>query len=180
MAASDDRHLRESFARGQESAIRRLYDLYGRAIFGLALRVLGDRSLAEEATQLTFLKAWQAADRVDPNRPLGPWLYTIARRVAIDLYRRERRHAHEDVDGRDIAVLPPTIEHTWEAWRVRTAVDELPAVEREIIELTHFLGLTHEEAAARLGIPVGTVKSRSHRAHRRLALRLARLREASA
>ncbi len=178
--ALDDRSLRLAFARKDEDAIRRLYRLYGRPIFGLTLRVLGDRGLADEATQLTFVKAWQAADRVDPDRPIGPWLYTIARRVAIDLYRRERRHANNDPLDREIAVLPPSIERTWEAWQIRTAVDELPAVERDIVKMTHFLGYTHEEAAAHLGVPVGTVKSRSHRAHRRLAGTLAHLQEATA
>lgn len=52
------------------------------------MKVLEDRGHAEEAAQQTFIKAWQAADRVDPNRDIGPWLYTIARRVAIDVYRR--------------------------------------------------------------------------------------------
>jgi len=178
--ARDDRALREAFARGEETAVRRLYLLFSGPIFGLTLRVLGDRGLAEEATQLTFAKAWRAADRVDPERPVGPWLYTIARRVAIDLYRREKRHETNDPLDRDIAVLPPSMEQAWEAWQVRSAVEDLPETEREIVKMTHFLGYTHEETAAHLGLPVGTVKSRSHRAHRRLASTLSHLEEATA
>jgi RNA polymerase sigma-70 factor (ECF subfamily) len=68
----------------------------------------------------------------------------------------------------------------WEAWEVRAAIDRLSEDERNVIEATHFKGLSHEEAAAELGVPVGTVKSRSHRAHRRLAGLLAHLREATA
>jgi RNA polymerase sigma-70 factor (ECF subfamily) len=68
----------------------------------------------------------------------------------------------------------------WEAWEVRNAVEQLTVEERAVIESTFFLGLTHEETAARLGVPVGTVKSRAHRAHRRLANMLAHVREATA
>ena len=77
-------------------------------------------------------------------------------------------------------MLPQTFEGTWEAWEVRSALDRIPADEREVLLATHFIGLTHDEAAERLGIPVGTVKSRSHRAHRRLADLLAHLKEATA
>jgi RNA polymerase sigma-70 factor (ECF subfamily) len=68
----------------------------------------------------------------------------------------------------------------WEAWEVRSAIDRLSQEERDVIKATHFLGMSHEEAAEYLGIPVGTVKSRSHRAHRRLAVLLAHLKEVSA
>ncbi len=161
--------------------MRALYQRYGRAVFAIALRALGDRSLAEEVVQQTFLQAWRASGRFDPDREPGPWLYAIARRVAVDTYRRERRHrdlARED--EREIVALPPSFERTWEAWEVRTALDSLPEEERAVVRATHFLGLTHVETAERLGVPVGTVKSRSHRAHRRLAGLLEHVREATA
>jgi RNA polymerase sigma-70 factor (ECF subfamily) len=146
----------------------------------VAFGSLGERGLAEEAVQQTFLQAWRGAGRFDPNRDPAPWLYAIARRVAVDIYRRERRH--HDTDGHDaeVAILSPSFEGTWEAWEVRSALDELTDDERDIMRATHYLGLTHEETAERLGIPVGTVKSRSYRAHKRLAGLLAHLREASA
>ena len=95
---------------------------------------------------------------------------TIARRTAIDVWRRESRptqggHAAEQ----DAPVVLPGIEGVWEAWEVRCAVDALPEDEREIVRLAHFGHLTQTEVARTLGLPVGTVKSRSHRAHRRLA-----------
>jgi RNA polymerase sigma factor, sigma-70 family len=176
----DERALRRRFAARDEAAIRTLYRRYAGAVFALALRLLADRGHAEEVVQTTFLKAWQAADRLDPDREIGPWLATIARRVAIDLYRRERRHRVGDPPERDIAVLPPSLEDVWEVWQVRVAVDSLPADERDVVRCTHFHGWTHEETADHLGIPVGTVKSRSHRAHRRLARLLAHLEEATA
>ncbi len=168
------------FKGGDPEAVRELYELYGRSIFTVAYRALSDRGLAEEAVQQTFLQAWRAASRFDPEKEAGPWLYAIARRVAVDLYRRERRHEGVERDAPEVAILPPSFEGMWEAWQVRTALDRIPPDEREVLRATHFLGLTHEETAERLGVPVGTVKSRSFRAHRRMAGLLAHLREATA
>ncbi len=172
--------LLNRFAAGDPDAVRELFREYGRAVFTVAYGSLRDRGLAEEAVQLTFLQAWRAAERFDSGREPGPWLYTIARRVAVDLYRRERRHAGRETKEHDIAILPETFERTWEAWQIRLALDQMPAAQREVIEALHFHGLTQEETAAKLGIALGTVKSRSHRAHHRLAGMLSHLREATA
>ncbi len=174
-----DRLMRR-FQRGEAAATRELYEMFGRALFVVAFKALGDRSLAEEAVQQTFLRAWEASARFEVGRDPGPWLYAIARRVAIDVYRRERRHRDGHPLDADIVVLPPSIEHTWEAWQVRAALDRLPEHERDVVRATHYLGLSHVETAAKLGIPVGTVKSRSHSAYRRLAELLSHLREATA
>lgn len=168
------------FAAGEPDAVRALYRVYGRAVFTAAYSALRDRGLAEEAVQLTFLQAWRAADRFDVERSPGPWLYAIARRVAVDLYRRERRHQANEPLETDIAVLPASFESTWQAWEIRLALEEMPKAQREVIEATHFLGLTQEETAKHLDLALGTVKSRSHRAHRRLAQLLAHLQEATA
>ena len=91
--------------------------------------------MAEEAVQQTFLQAWRAASRFDPERPLDPWLYAIARRVAVDLYRRERKHRADPMeDEPEIVALPTTFEHTWEVWEVRVALDRLPPDEREVVK----------------------------------------------
>jgi RNA polymerase sigma-70 factor (ECF subfamily) len=172
--------LVKRFRKGDAAALRELYLLYGRAVFSVAFRALGDRMLAEEATQQTFLNAWRAAASFDPERPLAPWLYAIARRVAVDVYRRERRHRADRYDEVEMAALPSSFEGMWEAWEIRTAIDRLSPEERQVIEATHYRGLTHQQVASELGVPVGTVKSRSHRAHRRLAEMLEHLREASA
>ncbi len=168
------------FSTGEPDAVRELYARYGRPVFTVAFRALGDRGLAEEAVQQTFLQAWRSADRFDAERDPAPWLYAIARRVAVDLYRRERRHQETERSDAEVAVLSPSFEGTWEAWEVRRALDELDEEERAIMRAKHYQGLTQEETAERLGIPVGTVKSRSYRAHRRLAGMLAHLREATA
>jgi RNA polymerase sigma-70 factor (ECF subfamily) len=174
--------LMDRFAAGDADAVRELYQRFGRPVFTVAYSSLRDRSLAEEAVQQTFLQAWRAAGRFDPIRDPGPWLYAIARRVAVDLYRRERRHAGRQPldDDVDFAVLPQSFEQTWESWQIRLALDGMPKEQRDVIEATHFLGLTHEEAARWLGLAVGTVKSRSYRAHKRLGSLLAHLKEATA
>lgn len=174
--------LMRRFAGGDPEAVREIYVDYGRAVYTVAYSALGDRSLAEEAVQQTFLQAWRAAGQFDPSREPGPWLYAIARRVAVDLYRRERRHqGRQPLEAEtDVVALPASFEQTWEVWEVRNALERMPSDLRDVIEATHYLGLTHAETAQKLGVPVGTVKSRSHRAHRRLAGMLSHLEEATA
>jgi RNA polymerase sigma factor (sigma-70 family) len=162
--------------------VRALYAAYGRLVYAVALRVLGRPELAEEATQQTFVQAWRAADRLDPERDPGPWLATIARRAAIDVHRRESRRAagaldQVPADHPAVVTLPPDLGAVDAAWQVRRAVDELPELEGTVVRLQHLEGMTHTEIAARLGVPVGTVKSRSHRAHAHLAALLGHLRE---
>lgn len=176
----DERELRLAFGAKDEQAIREVYRLYGKAIFGIALRILRDRSVAEEAVQTTFVKAWVAAEKLDPDKEIGPWLYTIARRVAIDMYRKETRHRSTEVKEADIAVLPTEMENAWDAWQVRVAVSKLPPDDQELIRCFHYLGLSQSETAEKMGLPLGTIKSRSSRAHAKLATMLSYLREESA
>jgi RNA polymerase sigma-70 factor (ECF subfamily) len=179
-----DRNVAEAFRAGSPDAVRAVYREYGAMVYGVAYKALGDRGLAEEAAQQAFVRAWRAAQSFDAARDLGPWLATIARRVAIDVHRREARRpvtSLDDVPAADPAVvtLPPGIERSVEVGEVRAAVAELPPDEREIVRLQHLEGLSQSEVAERLGLPLGTVKSRSFRAHRRLAERLGHLREES-
>ncbi|MDP3984955.1 MAG: RNA polymerase sigma factor [Acidimicrobiia bacterium] len=181
----ESKRMMKRLAAGDPDALQSLYDRYGRAVFTVCLRALGDRVLAEDATQQAFFQAWRGAYTFDVDRDPAPWLYAIARRAAVDVFRRERRHRQpfsieERLDEREMAVLPPSFEGMWEAWEVRTAVDRLTVEERDVIKATFFLGLTHQETADTLGIPLGTVKSRTHRAHRHLADLLAHVREATA
>ena len=178
---TSDAELAARFAAGDADAIRGVYQRYGGLIYSIAHKVLGDVALAEDATQQAFVQAWQAARSFDPARALGPWLATIAQRAAIDVYRRERRHrSHEDLDDTDPAAGSAAIstEQLSDVWEVREALQRLPEQDRELIRLQHFGELTHTEIAERLAIPLGTVKSRSHRAHRRLAGLLGHLRPA--
>jgi RNA polymerase sigma-70 factor (ECF subfamily) len=170
------------FRAGDPEAVRAMYRAYGRLVFAVAYRVLGDTGLAEEATQQAFVQAWRAAGDYDLTREPGPWLAVIARRAAIDIHRREVRQSNESLDvlaerHPSLVTLPPSVESVSEMWEVRRAVAGLSADEQQIIRLQHFSGLTHAEIAERIGVPIGTVKSRSFRAHRRLAGRLEHLRE---
>lgn len=140
--------------------------------------------MSEEATQQTFLQAWRAAARVDISRELGPWLATIARRAAIDLYRHEARRRGRSLDSLmsdHPALATPDLapEDLYRVWEVRRALSELPEQEHEIVRLQHREGLTHTQIAARLRVPVGTVKSRSFRAHARVAIALAHVHQES-
>jgi RNA polymerase sigma-70 factor (ECF subfamily) len=174
-----DAEIAAGFAVGDPDTVRVVYQTYGRLVYSVAYKVLGDAGLAEDATQQTFVQAWRAAGSYDPSRALGPWLATIARRAAIDVYRQDRHHQSLDgVDSADPALvsLPPSVEQIYEIWEVRHALDRLPAQDRELIHYQHYGELTHTEIAERLSIPIGTVKSRSFRAHRRLAGLLRHLR----
>lgn len=156
--------------------MKAVYDRFGGPVFALSMSILGEHGLAADATQQTFIKAWRAASTYDPERSFAPWIYAIARRTAIDLYRKRSRLVVSDEV--DIVSLPPGLETVWEVFEVRSALDRLPDEERQVVKLGHFDGLTHVEIATRLDIPVGTVKSRSHRAHKRLVELLRHVEEA--
>jgi RNA polymerase sigma-70 factor (ECF subfamily) len=161
------------FRDGDEEAVKAVYNRYSGAVFALSLTILRDRSRAADATQMTFVKAWRSAASYDPDREFGPWIYSIARRTAIDIYRKEKRRIPTD----SVAAITEgaSMVRIWEVFQVRAAVDALADDERQVVQMSHFEGLTHPEIADRLDIPLGTVKSRSHRAHRHLAELLSHL-----
>jgi RNA polymerase sigma factor (sigma-70 family) len=170
------RKVRTRFRDGDPDAVRIVFRAYGRLVYTVAFRVLGNRGLAEEATQQVFVKAWRAAGNLDENRDMGPWLATIARRVAIDVYRREAHRSADPIESvppGDPALVsrPESAGAVSDIWEVRRAVTELPQDEQKIVRMQLFEGI-----AERLRLPVGTVKSRSFRAHKRLAAQLAHLR----
>jgi RNA polymerase sigma-70 factor (ECF subfamily) len=171
-----DREVLERFRLGDEAAVKAVYDRFGGPVFALSMSILGEHGLAADATQQTFIKAWRAASTYDAERSFAPWIYAIARRTAIDLYRRRSRLVVSD--DVDLITFPPGLETVWEVFEVRAALDRLPDEERQVVKMSHFDGFTHIEIAQRLDIPVGTVKSRSHRAHRRLVEMLKHVEEA--
>lgn len=175
----EDRDLARRFRAGDVEAVRRIYERYAGPVLTVAFSRLADRQLADEAVQETFLKAWRARASFDPERSLSPWLYMIARRTAADMARGERRRPVTTPLPDTLTAVdadPASARDPWEAWQVRCALRELGDEERELIRLTHYVGLTHSQIAERTGVPIGTIKSRLHRAHRRLAERLAHLR----
>ncbi|HLF61969.1 MAG TPA: RNA polymerase sigma factor [Acidimicrobiia bacterium] len=170
-----DPEVLQRFRIGDESAIKAVYDRFGGPVFAVSMSILGESGLAADATQQTFIKAWRAASTYDPERSFGPWIYAIARRTAIDIYRKRARVVVSDQV--DVVSMGPELETVWEVFEVRAALDQLPDEERQVVKLSHFDGLTHLEIADQLGVPVGTVKSRSHRAHQRLLVLLKHLEE---
>ncbi|HEV7523326.1 MAG TPA: RNA polymerase sigma factor [Acidimicrobiia bacterium] len=170
----------QAFRDRDAAAVRAMYREYGKLVYAVAHRFLGRHDLAEDAVQQTFVRAWQSAHRIDVDRDPAPWLATIAKHVAIDIYRREARRpttALTDVmtrDRTDVNVSPEALDAVW---HVRRAIDELPIDEATVVRLQHIDGLTQREISDQLGVALGTIKSRSHRAHRKLAGLLGHLRE---
>jgi RNA polymerase sigma-70 factor (ECF subfamily) len=151
-------------ARSDETALAELYDRYGRVAYGLALRVLRDAALAEDAVQDGFLTVWRTAARFVPERAkASTWILTLVHRRAVDVVRREQRRR---ADSLELAPEPVTGGADDDAWlrfereRVQGALKQLPDPQREALELAYYGGFTQSELAERLGQPIGTVKSR--------------------
>jgi RNA polymerase sigma factor (sigma-70 family) len=151
-------------ARSQETALAELYDRYGRPAYGLALRVLRDEALAEDAVQEAFLGVWRTASRFTPGRgTASTWILTLVHRRAVDLVRREQRRRTDPLES---AAEPGAGSVDDEAWlrlqreRVQHALRQLPDQQREALELAYYGGFTQSELAERLGLPLGTIKSR--------------------
>lgn len=174
--------LAEAFRTGSVEALAAVFDRYSGTVWTVAMSVLRDRALADDATQETFMRAWKSAASLSSPQGMVGWLVRIAQRTALDVRRREARptqggHAAEpEAHDPRFAETPRGVEGAWEAWQIRCALDALPPEEREVVRLAHYGQLTHSEIATSLGVPAGTVKSRSHRAHRRLATALRHLR----
>jgi RNA polymerase sigma-70 factor (ECF subfamily) len=156
---------------GDRGAFEVLYRRYSRPVFGLALRRLGDRGRAEDAVQETFASIWRAARTYKPERgPGGPWLYAVARNAIVDRSRARSETPVETPEEESLADGPPDqAEANWIAWRVHRALEELSPNERSVIELAYWSGLSQSEVAEYLGIPLGTVKTRTRAALARMA-----------
>jgi RNA polymerase sigma factor (sigma-70 family) len=171
-----DEDIIAAFRRGDDRATATLYERYGQLVFTVCLRMINDRSRAQDAVQQTFVQAWRSANSFDPSKSFGPWLATIARRVSIDMLRADARHQNQPIETGDAVVtdpalitLPPNVEQIEAVWKVREALEALAPEDRLLIKMQHFEGAAHADIAARLGIPLGTVKSRAFRIHRELA-----------
>jgi RNA polymerase sigma-70 factor, ECF subfamily len=156
---------------GDRGAFEALYQRYARPVFGLALRKLGDRGRAEDAVQETFASVWRAAGSYRPERgPGAPWLYAVARNAIVDNGRTRREPPVDRVEEKAGDESPAErAESGWIAWRVHRAIAELPENERVVIELAYWGGRSQSEIAELLGIPLGTVKTRTRTGLARLA-----------
>ena len=193
-----DAELVTALVNGDQDALAELYDRHGDAIFRLAYRFLGDRQLAEEVLQETFLTLWNRAELYDASiASLPAWLMTIARNRAVDRLRAigrrpisvalssvgrpdddaadERTLAGGQLVGAGMVASDPEagLEAGWLSETVRAVLDGMPEHERRAIELAYYEDLTQVEIAERLGWPLGTVKTRTRRALARLRVLLA-------
>jgi RNA polymerase sigma-70 factor (ECF subfamily) len=167
-----DEALLEAVARSDEAALGELYDRFGRVAYSLALRILRDPDLAEDAVQEAFLQAWRGAGRYSPERgKASTWLLTFVHRRAVDLVRREERRRTEN--GEALPEPPgPGADETAFVRSLRElvldALRKLPPEQREAIELAYYGGLTQAQVAERLSEPLGTIKSRMFSGLKRL------------
>ncbi len=178
LAHLSDEALVALLVRGDESALAELYDRVGGVAYGIAYRVLRDERLAEDAVQEGFLAVWRSAAAYRAERAKArTWIVTLVHRRAVDLVRREERRRAEPLDL--VARQEPSDpagsaeDEAWLAFerdRVQQALRLLPDSQREAIELSYYGGYSQSELAERLGLPLGTIKSR-------MFAGLARLRE---
>lgn len=181
-----DEELLSSFRHGEREAFGALLRRYEGELYGYLRRYLGNRELAEDVFQNTFLQVFLKIKQYEPGRPVRPWLYTIATNQAIDALRRSSRHQGASLDqgrgetegGEWTQLLDllesrgpcplDLVEQKERCQLVRESIDQLPEFLRHVLLLVYFQGLKYKEVADILGIPVGTVKSRLHAALVRL------------
>lgn len=169
--AKGDGDLLARLQRRDPQALGELYDRYGRMTFALIFRMVRDRGIAEDLTQETFLRVWNRVGGFDSERgAVGPWLLAVARNRAIDYLRYQGKRAEATIELNetehpglftDLPSDPLTLDA---ARQVQRALAELPAQQREAIELAYFEGLSQTEIAEKMGQPLGTVKTWMRRA----------------
>lgn len=180
LSDTPDESLVTQVARGDSAALEVLYDRYASRVLGISVKILGDQALAEDILQETFWRVWQSASTY--QSPLGPftgWLFRIARNLSIDAYRRRssRPQPFLSADGSD-PILDQTpdpdtdvaeqAQSILQNRQVRQALDSLPAVQRQVIELAYFYGMTRQEIAEATGEALGTIHTRARLALQKL------------
>jgi len=168
-----DHDLLALMAGGDQDAFREFYGRHATTALGLAIRVLRDRALAEDAVQEAFLTAWQQAGsyRAELSKPAS-WLLTFVHRRAVDQVRRQHRRSTEPLGldesrGGAVADDEAVTGMPTRAW-IRAGLDRLSATDRDVLELAYFAGFTQAEIAEHLETPIGTIKSRTFTALQRL------------
>ncbi|CAN5786315.1 sigma-70 family RNA polymerase sigma factor [soil metagenome] len=166
--AEIDARLVGRVSNGDHDALAELYDRHGATVYSIALSILHDSGRAEDVTQDVFVTLWTQPDRY--NSEIGrfaPWFYRVARNRSIDIIRQRRREVMPEEPAAFDLMLgasddspPDDVIRRSQADRVRAALGKLPEDQRTLIELAYFGGLTQSQMASRLGIPLGTIKTR--------------------
>jgi RNA polymerase sigma factor (sigma-70 family) len=161
LAHMTDEAVLSLVASSDETALAELYDRFGGIAYRVALRILRDEALAQDAVQEAFLAIWRSADRFLAERAkASTWVLTLVHRRAVDLVRREARRRGEPLDEVDEPLVDDKTEHVFRRRVVQEALGQLPADQRQALELAYYGGYTQSELADRLQQPLGTVKSR--------------------
>jgi len=159
----------------EDAALRTLFEQHAAPLLSYALRLTGgDRGRAEDVVQETLLRAWRHPEALDEQRgPVRSWLFTVARNVAVDAHRARRARPTE-VGDEALALVPAgdEIEHALDSWLVADAMSSLSPDHRAVLVETYYRGRSVAEASKFLGVPPGTVKSRTFYALRALKLAL--------
>lgn len=174
--SASDGALVRAVAEGREEAVSELYDRYATMLLGLARRIVGSSEDAEEVLQEVFVHLWNQAERYDPERSsVSTWLVLVARSRAIDRVRSrkvvDRTHAaahRESSEEHASAEGAARVLHDERRRRVRRELERIPREQRQVLELAFYRGLTQREIAAQIGIPLGTVKTRTLLAMKKL------------
>lgn len=160
---SSDQDLLRRMASGDGQALATFYDRHAARTLGLLLRLLPDRAAAEDILQSTFFEVWSRASQYDASRsaPLS-WLLLIARSRAIDHSRKRGRTValHEAPEPMSDDEISQSLERSEVSQKVHEALGQIPPQQRQVLLLAFFGGLTHEQIAHHLALPIGTVKSR--------------------
>jgi RNA polymerase sigma-70 factor (ECF subfamily) len=163
---ADERALIGRLQRRDPQALAELYDRYGRMAYSLVLRVVRDKTIAEDLVQETFLRVWNRVHSMDPEKgTIGPWLLAIARNRAIDYLRSSAGRERNAVELDEIShpslyrEMESEILFSDRARRVKAAMDKLAPNYRTVMELAYFEGLSQSEMSARMGQPLGTIKT---------------------
>jgi RNA polymerase sigma factor (sigma-70 family) len=165
LAHLSDEALLSLVGSSDDQALAELYDRYGRVAYGVALRILRDEALAQDAVQEAFLGIWRSANRFLADRAkASTWILTLVHRRSVDLVRREDRRRGEPLERAPEPVAPSTAEDEvalgFQRRVVQDALSRLSPEQREALELGYYGGLTQRELAERLDQPLGTIKTR--------------------
>lgn len=146
-------------AAGDRSALKVIYDSEAPRMVGVARRILVRQDLAEEAVHDAFVRVWRGASSFDPSRGTARgWLYAIVRNRALSIYRSETRHDGPDAESIEIA-CDTAVSRMPETSALRTCLERIDRPRRDVVVLAYVHGLSHSELAARLKVPLGTIKS---------------------